>query len=84
MTAKILLLPGDGIGVEVTAEAEKLIKTLAELYGVTTSQLNQAVRRNSERFPDDFAYPLTQHEFASLRSQNVISKKPLRAPTIET
>ena len=34
MSSKILMLPGDGIGVEVTAEAEKLIKALAELYGV--------------------------------------------------
>jgi 3-isopropylmalate dehydrogenase len=34
MTAKILMLPGDGIGIEVTAEAEKLIRAMAELYGM--------------------------------------------------
>jgi hypothetical protein len=47
---------------------------LAELYGVPTSALNQAVRRNAERFPDDFAYQLTAQELTVLISQNVISK----------
>jgi hypothetical protein len=47
---------------------------LARLYGVPTSALNQAVRRNADRFPEDFAYPLTQQEFTGLMSQSVISK----------
>jgi hypothetical protein len=47
---------------------------LAKLYGVTTSALNQAVKRNADRFPCDFAFPLTQKEFTDLKSQNVISK----------
>ena len=46
---------------------------LAQLYGVPTSALNQAVRRNADRFPEDFAYQLTQQEFADLMSQIVIS-----------
>jgi hypothetical protein len=46
---------------------------LARLYGVPTSALNQAVRRNADRFPDDFAYQLTQQEVADLMSQIVIS-----------
>jgi hypothetical protein len=46
---------------------------LARLYGVPTSALNQAVRRNADRFPEDFAYHLTRQEVASLMSQNVIS-----------
>jgi hypothetical protein len=46
---------------------------LARLYGVPTSALNQAVRRNAERFPEDFAYQLTQQEFMNLMSQIVIS-----------
>jgi hypothetical protein len=46
---------------------------LAKLYGVTTGALNQAVRRNSERFPEDFAFQLTSHEMTNLKSQNVIS-----------
>ncbi len=46
---------------------------LAQLYGVPTSSLNQAVQRNLDRFPDDFAFPLTQQEFTNLMSQIVIS-----------
>lgn len=46
---------------------------LAELYGVEVRQLNQQVKRNSRRFPDDFAFQLTAEEAANLRSQNVIS-----------
>jgi len=45
---------------------------LAELYGVKTFVLNQAVRRNIERFPDDFMFQLTREEYKSLRSQFVI------------
>ena len=46
---------------------------LARLYGVTTAALNQAVRRNAERFPADFSFQLTQQEFMHLISQTVIS-----------
>lgn len=46
---------------------------LAKLYGVPTAALNQAARRNPDRFPEDFAYQLTRQEFMSLMSQNVIS-----------
>ena len=46
---------------------------LAELYGVETRALKQAVKRNLERFPEDFAFELTQAETEILRSQNVIS-----------
>jgi hypothetical protein len=46
---------------------------LARLYGVPTSALNQAVRRNADRFPEDFAYQLTQQEVMDLMSQIVIS-----------
>jgi hypothetical protein len=42
---------------------------LAALYGVTTRQLNQQVSRNSDRFPDDFAYQLMPQEFSNLMSQ---------------
>jgi hypothetical protein len=47
---------------------------LARLYGVTTKALKQAVKRNFERFPDDFAFQLTQQEFMDLKSQIVTSK----------
>ena len=47
---------------------------LAVLYGVTTKRLNEQVKRNSRRFPDDFAFRLTVQEAASLRSQFATSK----------
>ena len=47
---------------------------LAALYGVTVSVFNQAVKRNMERFPADFAFQLTREEYESLRSQIVILK----------
>src|SRR5688572_22457445 len=46
---------------------------LAELYVVETKALNQAVKRNLERFPDDFMFQLTASEEAALRSQIVTS-----------
>jgi hypothetical protein len=46
---------------------------LAELYGVPTKTLNQAIKRNAERFPEDFMFQLTAEEAANLRSQFVTS-----------
>ena len=46
---------------------------LADLYGVPTSRLNQAVQRNLTRFPADFIFQLTNQELAGLKSQIVIS-----------
>ena len=51
-----------------------LDKDLAELYEVETKVLNQAVRRNIYRFPEDFMFQLTNKEFENLRSQNVTSR----------
>ena len=42
---------------------------LAELYGVSTSRLNEQVTRNRKRFPEDFMFRLTRKETESLRSQ---------------
>jgi len=42
---------------------------LARLYGVTTKRLNEATKRNRQRFPDDFAFQITLSELAALRSQ---------------
>ena len=47
---------------------------LAKMYGVETRALNQAVKRNIERFPVDFMFQLTKGEFEILKSQIVISK----------
>jgi len=70
---KILLIRGQKV---------MLDKDLAQLYGVGTKVLNQAVKRNIERFPEDFMFQLTQKEFlmfqngtSSLRSQFVTSKR---------
>jgi hypothetical protein len=46
---------------------------LAQLYGVETRVLMQAVKRNLARFPEDFMFQLSAEEFANLRSQSVIS-----------
>lgn len=48
---------------------------LAELYGVSTKAFNQAVKRNTRRFPPDFMFQLTADESESLRSQFVTSNK---------
>lgn len=42
---------------------------LARLYGVTTKRLNEATKRNRQRFPDDFAFQLTRGELSAFRSQ---------------
>jgi hypothetical protein len=55
-------------GTRVTLDAD-----LAELLGVATKILNQAVRRNAKRFPAEFMFQLTSPEFTDLRSQSVTS-----------
>jgi ORF6N domain len=62
---KILLIRGQKV---------MLDGDLAELYEVEAKVLNQAVRRNAERFPADFMFQLTTEEAARLRSQNVTLK----------
>lgn len=65
---------------EVTVERSILVlrrqrvildEALAELYGVPVKVLNQAVKRNVDRFPDDFMFQLTADEHTRLRSQTV-------------
>lgn len=50
-------------------------RDLAELYGVETKVLKQAVRRNIERFPEDFMFEMEKTELENWRSQNVTSKE---------
>src|SRR5262245_47211601 len=54
---------------EIRGERVILDADLARVYGVTTKQLNQQVKRNSERFPEDFAFKLNKKEMADLKSQ---------------
>ncbi len=46
---------------------------LAEMYQVPTGRVNEQVKRNKERFPDDFMFQLTENEWINLKSQNAIS-----------
>ena len=60
----------------VTVRGQRVIldADLAEMYGVATKVLNQAVKRNAGRFPEDFAFQLTAEEETALRSQIVTLK----------
>ncbi len=64
ITSRIFLIRGQKV---------MLDSDLAELYGVTTSALNQAVKRNTDRFPPDFMFQMTDPEFSNLKSQFVTS-----------
>ena len=60
-------------------------RDLASLYGVETRVMNQAVRRNIKRFPEDFMFQLSPEEFNKWKSQIVISNKEkmsLRKPPL--
>ena len=57
----------------VRGERVMLSADLAEIYGVETRALNQAVKRNAARFPGDFMFQLTTKEMADLKSQSVTS-----------
>jgi ORF6N domain len=59
----------------IRGEKVMLDADLAKLYGVTTKALNQAMRRNRARFPEDFAFRLSGEEFDNLRSQIVTTSR---------
>ena len=67
----------------VRGEKVMLDSGLAELYQVLTKNLNLAVRRNIDRFPEDFMFQLTKAEAESLRLQFATSKPPPHPPSIE-
>ena len=65
----------------IRGEKVMLDRDLARLYDVSTAAFNQAVRRNRERFPEDFMFQLTPAEVAQLnRSQIVIGSEKHRDP----
>lgn len=73
-----LLVPDEAIATRIhwiRGEKVMLDSDLAELYGVVTKVLNQQVKRNVDRFPEDFAFQLSDVEWDSLRSQIVTSKQ---------
>ena len=61
VATKILLVRGKKV---------MLDKDLAQLYGVKTRDLNKAIKRNRDRFPDDFMYQLTREEIKILKFQS--------------
>jgi hypothetical protein len=69
-----------------TVRGQKVIldRDLAAIYGVSTKALNQAVKRNTDRFPDDFAFQLTSEEAVDfLKSQRVATnKKAMRSQNV--
>jgi hypothetical protein len=67
------LRPLGAMIIEIRGARVMLDSDLAELYGVSTGRLNEAVRRNVRRFPEDFMFQVTQEEFAALISQFAIS-----------
>jgi hypothetical protein len=58
---------------EIRSRKVMLDRDLAELYGVETRALNQAVRRNIDRFPEDFMFQLTGEELQNEAVQKVLS-----------
>jgi len=58
----------------IRGENVMLDNDLAELFGVETKRLNEQVKRNPDRFPEDFMFQLTEHEFVILKSQNATSR----------
>ena len=53
---------------EIRGQKVMLDKDLAELYQVTTGNLNKAVKRNLKRFPPDFMFQLTEEEYSKMES----------------
>lgn len=66
----------------LTLRGEKVMldADLAELYGVATKVLNQAVKRNTDKFPADFMFQLTPHEVRNMWSQFVTTSPRYRSP----
>ncbi len=80
MTTKLpLAIVSDDIVVnkiyEIRNQKVMLDRDLAELYGVETRVLNQAVKRNIDRFPEDFMFQLNAEELENWKSQIVISNR---------
>ncbi len=76
--SKNILIPAETIQSKILwIRNQKVMigRDLADLYGVGTKVLNQAVKRNRERFPEDFMFQLSHEELNNWRSQFVTSKK---------
>jgi len=76
------LQPIENLIYEIRGKKVMLDRDLARIYGVETRALNQAVKRNIERFPHDFMFQLTVEEFKNLKSQIVISNENLKSQIV--
>ncbi|MGQ0739727.1 MAG: ORF6N domain-containing protein [Bacteroidota bacterium] len=85
-TTKALLIPDELVMNKVyliRGQKVMLDRDLSELYGVSTKAFKQAIKRNSDRFPEDFMFEMTPEELKNWRSQFVTSnsdKMGLRYP----
>ena len=78
MNAEADAMPSERIShaiVVLRARRVILDRDRAALYGVTTTRLNEAVKRNARRFPEDFMFRVSENEQAALMSQIATSKK---------
>jgi hypothetical protein len=76
MTKEMQILPDEAIVSKIYVIRGKKVmidRDLAELYDVETRVLNQAVRRNEKRFPEDFMFQMSKEEMENWKSQIVIS-----------
>lgn len=74
--SKLAVTPAaDNLILRIRGHAVILDSDLAALYGTSTGRLNEQVKRNIARFPDDFRFELTQKEWNALRSQNATLKR---------
>jgi hypothetical protein len=64
--------------IELRGQRVLLDTDLAAFYRIPTHRFNEAVRRNADRFPDDFRFQLTYEEFTNLRSQFAMSSRTFR------
>ena len=74
MSERKSIVPSDTLDrliYEIRGQKVMLDADLAEIYGVTTKALNQAAKRNRNKFPSDFMFQLTAKEFENMRSQIV-------------
>jgi phage regulator Rha-like protein len=72
------IVPVESMIYEIRDQKVMLDRDLAELYGVEVKVFNQAVKRNSKRFPPEFMFQLTDEEWKNLRSQIVTFSKDTR------
>jgi len=86
MSEDLQLQPADIQNKIFTIRGQRVMidRELAEIYGVETRVLNQAVKRNIERFPEDFMFQLTEIEWQYMSSQFVMTSKSKSESTTQS